>query len=75
MQPFNVKAFQQRVQQTRTPDDYEQLKQELSEYFKSLSAAEKTKLQQDFKTVWTELNNRIDTLINEAQELNRRVTA
>lgn len=75
MQPFDIKAFQQRVQQARTPNEHQQLKQELSEYLKGLSADERIQLQRDFKPVWSELNNRVDKLIAETEEFNQRITA
>lgn len=75
MEQFDVKAFQQRVQQARTPNEYQQLKQELFNYVSSLSSDDKIRIQRAFKPVWSELNGRVDKLIAQTEELNRPTTA
>ena len=73
MKAFELDSFRQRVQQAKTPDEYQRLKEELSVYVSNLSSDEKIKLRQAFKPIWNELNNRIDNLIDEIKQIEQRV--
>lgn len=69
MQPFDINLFQQRIQQAQTPDDYQRLRNELSTYVSNLSPDEKNQFRQSFKPVWSELNGRVDNLLDEVSRI------
>lgn len=73
MQSFDINLFQQRIKQAQTPDDYQRLKNELVSYVSSLSPDEKGQFQQSFKPVWSELNSRVDRMLDEVSQIVQHV--